>query len=121
MPEGGRREREGSASMREPDQPSTTGSTPMLWRIIGNKFGMLILVLSALGFGILMANQTAITCGGEVMQAGDTCEHTKGSRTTANNTLEKEKSNKELSSKILIGVGAALTLSGATWIVVSLV
>jgi hypothetical protein len=91
----------------------------MLFRIIANKFGMLVLGLAALGFGIFGLNQTDVTCGGEVMQAGDTCEHTKAGQTTALNSFDKEKSSKELSAKILTGVGGALTLGGATWIVVS--
>jgi hypothetical protein len=90
----------------------------MLWAIIRNKYVMLIIGLAAIGFGIYQANQTSVTCGGQVMQAGDTCEHTKGSSTTASNTLDEEKSSKELQSKLLIGVGGALALGGAAWIVI---
>lgn len=92
----------------------------LLWRIVANKFGMLIIGVAALGFGIFQMNQTEVTCGGEVMQAGDECENTKRGRTVSVNSFEEEKESQALAGKILTGVGGALTLGGAGWIIVSM-
>jgi hypothetical protein len=91
-----------------------------LWGIVKNKYGMLILGLIALGAGIFMLTRTDVTCGGEVMQAGDVCEHSKAGITTATKSTEEEKSNQRTGGMVLTGLGGALTLGGAGWIVVSL-
>ena len=92
----------------------------MVGKIIGNKYGLLILGLIALGIGIFLMSQTEVKCGSEIMQPGDVCETTRKGVTTEN-TFDEQKSSNELSAKILTGVGGAMTLGGAGWIIVSLV
>jgi hypothetical protein len=89
--------------------------------ILKNKYGMLVIGLIALAAGLFMFTRNDVTCGGAVMQAGDTCEHTKAGITTSTNSFETEKANQHRGGMILSVIGGALTLGGAGWIVVSLV
>lgn len=93
----------------------------LLRKIIGNKYGMLVVGVVALGAGLFLWNRTDVTCDGQVMSQGDQCEHTKRGRTTSINSYDEEKANQALSGKIITGIGGALTLGGAGWIIVPLV
>jgi hypothetical protein len=88
-------------------------------KIIGNRYGLLILGLIALGIGIYLMGQTDVKCGSEVMSPGDICETTRKGVSTES-TYEEQKSSNQLSAKILTGVGGAMTLGGAGWIIVGL-
>jgi hypothetical protein len=90
-----------------------------IWRIVSNKYGMLVLGVIALAVGIFMLNRTEVTCGSEVMQVGDVCEHTKRGVTTSTNSFEEEQANQRLGGTVFTAAGSALALGGAGWIVVS--
>ena len=91
----------------------------MVGKIIGNKYGLFILGIIALGIGIFLMGQTEVKCGSEVMSPGDICETTRKGVSTES-TYEEQKASGELSAKILTGVGGAMTLGGGAWIVISL-
>ncbi|MDI1459479.1 hypothetical protein QEZ54_00715 [Catellatospora sp. KI3] len=93
----------------------------MAGKIIGNKYGLLILGLLALGFGIWQLNQTEVTCDGQTMSEGDICVHTKRGRTTAENTFAEERESQQLTGQIATGVGGLMALGGAGWIVAGIV
>lgn len=91
-----------------------------MWRIITNKYGMLIIGLVAAAAGVFMFTRNDVTCGTDVMQPGDVCEHTKAGITTATKSFDEERTDQHRGGIVLAAVGGALTLGGAGWIVVSL-
>ncbi|MBV1848640.1 hypothetical protein [Catellatospora tritici] len=93
----------------------------MLGKLIGNKYGLLIIGVLALGFGIWQLNQTEVTCDGQTMTEGDICVHTKNGRTTDENTLAEERESQQLTGKIAAGLGGVMVLGGAGWIVAGIV
>ena len=91
----------------------------MVGKIIGNRYGLLILGLIALGVGIFLMSETEVKCGSNVMKPGDVCTTTRKGVST-DRTFDEQKSSNELTAKIVTGVGGAMTLGGAGWIIVSL-
>lgn len=91
----------------------------MIGKIIGNKYGLLILGLIALGVGIFLMGQTEVKCGSDTMNPGDVCTTTRKGVST-DRTFDEQKSSDELSAKILAGVGGAMTLGGAGWVIAGL-
>ncbi|HZM83593.1 MAG TPA: hypothetical protein VFC19_48370 [Candidatus Limnocylindrales bacterium] len=91
----------------------------MVGKIIGNKYGLLILGIIALGVGIFLMSQTEVKCGSNVMKPGDICTTIRKGVST-DRTFDEQKSSNELTAKIVTGVGGAMTLGGAGWIIVSL-
>jgi hypothetical protein len=92
----------------------------MALRFLKNKYGMLVIGLIFLAIGIYQLNQTEVTCGGQVMKAGDVCEHSKAGITTDSNSTETEKATQHRTGLILTGLGSALTVGGLGWIIVSM-
>ncbi|WP_026208787.1 hypothetical protein [Catelliglobosispora koreensis] len=93
----------------------------MLGRILWNKWGMLLLGIAALAFGLVMMNSTEVRCGTDVMSPGDTCEaiDKKTNKVVGTNTYEQEKASQSQTAKVLTIVGGVLTAGGATWIVIA--
>jgi hypothetical protein len=93
----------------------------VVWNIIKNKFGMLIIGAIALAAGLYMYTNDEVTCGGQVMQAGDVCEHTKYGMTTSENSAEDEMKSQHTGGLVLSIVGGILVIAGVTRIILGAV
>lgn len=91
----------------------------MFLKIIFNKYGILVLGVMLLAIGIWQMNQTEVTCSGQVMVGGDTCEHHGRKGRVYTNTYEEEKASQALIAKGGVLGGPALIIGGIAWIVIS--
>ena len=83
----------------------------MLWRIIGNRWGAVILGVVAVVFGLILMSSSEVKCGSQVMQEGDICQVTnKGS--TTEKTYDEQKSSERTTAYLITGVGALLIIGG---------
>jgi len=83
----------------------------MLWRIIGNRWGALIVGAVALVIGLVLMQSSEVKCGSQMMSPGDICQVTKRGNTTER-TYDEQKSSGKTTAYIITGVGALLIIGG---------
>lgn len=89
----------------------------MIWNIVKNKFGMLVLGVILVGVGVYLLNQDEATCGGQVMEAGDVCVKSKAGIETSTSTTEETLQNQKYAGYAMTGIGGVLALVGLVRIV----
>jgi hypothetical protein len=80
----------------------------IIWATLGVLLGIFLV-----GYG-LVSQGGAVTCGGKVMQPGDTCV-TIGSGGGSRN-YDEQKSKNERNGWIEMGVGALILVGGGVWL-----
>lgn len=78
-------------------------------------YGILALIFGVclLGYGIYtLSNANTVTCGGQVMAAGDTCDHTTNGVSSGTYDYTQQQQNNQRDAWIELGVGALMLVGG---------
>lgn len=73
---------------------------------------MLIVGVGLVIFGIHSATETTVDCGGQTMQAGDTCETFSSGGGDVTRTVSQQLDHDHSEGWISLGIGAVMALGG---------